>query len=535
MSAPADNDSKKRPVGRERRPPSDQLAAMRPRSEWADRLFEVSLDLLCVAHTSGYFIEVNPEFERVLGYTDDELTSRPFVDFVHPEDREDTLLALGKLGSNIDVRGFTNRYICKDGSVVWLEWQARAYEDGELVYGSARNITDLRRAELEREQMELKFREAQKLESVALLAGGIAHDFNNLLTTILGNAGLISMQVDDSDPLQNRAEAIRRAASTAADLCEQLLAYAGEGQFDVERMNLSAIVEDTDHLLEASISKTAALEYELEEELPAAELDATQIRQILMNVVKNASEALGDQSGAITVETGVTECDRSDFHDTYLNDDLEEGTYVYLTISDTGCGMNPEEIERIFDPFYSTKFDGSGLGLAATLGIVRAHEGALEVESEPDQGTSFRFLFPAVQTNQPFTDEPQEEPLPSINAQTLLVIDDEEGIVEYVEKTMESQDVAVLKATEGREALDVFEHYHEEVSVVILDTTLPKFDGAEMTERLRDVDSTVPIILSSGYSREKSSADIPDDQIAGFLRKPYGPADLLRMVGRVGS
>ncbi|MFB6372869.1 MAG: FAD-dependent oxidoreductase, partial [Bradymonadaceae bacterium] len=225
---------------------SDRSETLEEPEQEAKRLFEVALDLLCVADPDGYFLQVNPAFEDVLGYTEDELLSRPIINFVHPDDRERTVAALEQLGRQEDVTGFSNRYICKDGSIVWLEWQARAYSDGERIYASARNITDLKRARRERDRLEVKFQEAQKLESVALLAGGIAHDFNNLLTTILGNTGLILMDLDDDNPLHDRAESIQRSASTAADLCEQLLAYAGKGQFDVQPADLSAIVRETD-------------------------------------------------------------------------------------------------------------------------------------------------------------------------------------------------------------------------------------------------------------------------------------------------
>lgn len=510
--------------------PPDDLEEARPLEEQTMRLFEVALDLLCVAHPSGYFVRVNPAFERVLGYTAEELTSRPIVEFVHPDDRESTIEALEQLGEAKNLRGFTNRYICKDGSVVWLEWHSRAYNDGELIYASARDITDLRRAERERERMELKFREAQKLESVALLAGGIAHDFNNLLTTILGNAGLISMHLEEGHPVRERAEAIRRAASTAADLCEQLLAYAGEGQFDIDKSNLSAIVRETDHLLEASVSSPAQIEYDLDDDLPPAELDVTQIRQILMNVVKNASEALGDESGTIRIETSTAHFDRADFAETYLNEDLNEGEYVTLTVSDTGCGMSAEEIERIFDPFYTSKFDGRGLGLAATLGIVRAHEGALQVDSAPGEGTTFRFCFPALQTNQPFTDEQDDTPVPSLEMETVLAVDDEEGILEYLKDTLESQKIGVLTASNGTEAVDLFEDYHEEVSAVVLDLTMPGLSSEEVYRELRAVDGDTPIVLSSGYNQSKIGEDLPDPEQtnAEFLQKPFGPEDLLR-------
>lgn len=498
----------------------------------ARRLFEVSIDLLCIAHPSGYFIDVNPAFERVLGYSEETLTSRPIIEFVHPDDRDATREALEQLEENEDVRVFRNRYICEDGSVVWLEWQSRAYRDGERIYASARDVTELRRAEHQREQLELKFREAQKLESVAILAGGIAHDFNNILTTILGNAGLIEMQLADDDPLRGRAEAIRRAASTAADLCEQLLAYAGEGQFDIDLSNLSAIVRETNHLLRAAVDSAADLTVELGADLPPAELDVTQIRQILMNVVNNASEALDGEPGTIRVTTGTRHCDESDFAETYLDDDLEAGEYVTLTVADTGCGMSAEEIERIFDPFYTSKFDGRGLGLAATLGIVRAHEGALRVDSTPGEGTTFEFLFPAVETNQPFTDDDPHDAIPSIEGETILAVDQEAGILSYVRETLESQDLGVLTASSADEAIDIFGDYHDEISAVLLDASLSAAVDPHLVDQLRELTPDLSVVMSRGCQGDLESDGVTDSEDLETLPKPYGPQGLLRSLHR---
>lgn len=507
--------------------------ALGPLEDEVKRLFDVSLDLLCVAHPDGYFLQVNPAFERVLGYEEDELTSRPIVDFVHPDDRDATQAALEQLGNDENVTGFTNRYICRDGSIVWLEWQSRAYQEGGRIYASARNITDLRRAKRERDQLESKFQQAQKLESVALLAGGIAHDFNNLLTTILGNTGLILMELEDSEPLTDRAKAIRRSASTAADLCEQLLAYAGEGQFDVRPTDVSTLVEATDHLLDAAVSPSAELQYALQENLPAAELDATQVRQILMNVVKNASEALPDGRGVIRIETGVRECSRSELAEAYLDDNLTDGTYVYLEVADSGCGMTDHEIRRIFDPFYTTKFAGRGLGLAATLGIVRAHEGTVTVESEPGDGTRFRFYFPALETGQPFSSDETDLTAPKIDAETILIADDNRDIRNFVESTLRWENLGVLKAVDGRDAVEAFRHHHEEISVVILDVTMPGLDCSKALEEIRSIDDKTPVVLSSGYSESSTADDLGDEEIAGFLQKPYGPRALLRTLSEV--
>jgi PAS domain S-box-containing protein len=387
--------------------------------EEAKRFFELSLDLLCIADTQeGYFLRVNPQFQRTLGYTADELTSRPIVEFVHPDDHQKTHELLNQIRRDErTVEQFVNRYICKDGSIVWIEWRSSTYQSGQLTYATGRDITDLKRAERERRHFKQQFEQAQKLESVGVLAGGIAHDFNNLLMTILANTGLIESTLDGEHEVHDWVDAISEAAHRGAELCDQLLAYAGEGQFQVEESDLSTIVRGTNHLLQTAVSEGVELVYELEGELPLAQLDTTQIQQILMNVVQNASEAIeADGGGTITVETGTDTCERSDLLDTYLNDELEPGEYVYLRVEDDGIGMSDDELSQLFDPFYTTKETGRGLGLSATLGIVRAHEGAVEVESEPDEGTTFTFYFPTVETTNPFfTDDDEDSPLVSSN------------------------------------------------------------------------------------------------------------------------
>ncbi len=498
----------------------------------AKRLFEVSLDLLCIASPDGYFLRVNPAFERVLGYSERELTSKPIVEFVHPDDRQKTRETLEKLRKE-DVTGFVNRYICEDGSIVWLEWQSRAHESRNRIYASARDVTELRRARRERERLETKFQEAQKLESVAILAGGIAHDFNNLLTTILGNAGLLLMNLDETNPLRDRIDAIRQAASTAADMCEQLLAYAGEGQFDVRAADLSEIVRESDHLIEATVSTATEVDYDLLNGLPAAEVDVTQVRQILMNTVQNASEALEGDEKHIEIATGARDCDPAEFAEMYFGEELSAGWYVYLEVADTGCGMTNDELRRVFDPFYTTKFTGRGLGMAATLGIVRAHDGAVEVETTPGEGTCFRFYFPARETLQPFSAESEPIAVPRLDAETILVADDEADIRDLVERVVGSQDIGVLKAVDGDDALEALEHHREEVSAILLDYHMPGPAPDELLERIGDNAPEIPVVLSSGYSEATTTEHLADSGCEAFLPKPYGPPELLKTLGDV--
>ncbi|MBI5397632.1 MAG: PAS domain S-box protein [Verrucomicrobia bacterium] len=271
-------------------------------------------------------------------------------------------------------------------------------ENGRLLrtWAMQRDITRQRQLEEERTQMERRLVESQKLESLGILAGGIAHDFNNLLTGVLGNAGLIRLDLPPQSPLQELLERIEKNSIRAADLCKQLLAYSGQGRFLVQPLNLGTLLLDSKSLLEHSVSQKATLEFQLADNLPAVSADATQMRQILMNFVINASDALGDQPGAITIATDVVHADPAYLAGAHTGSELPAGNYVCLEVSDTGCGITPEMMQKIFDPFFTTKFTGRGLGLPAVLGIVRSHGGALLARSEPGKGSTFTVLLPPV-------------------------------------------------------------------------------------------------------------------------------------------
>ena len=254
------------------------------------------------------------------------------------------------------------------------------FDVGETVLGFfvlSVDITDRKRAEEEKRSMDNKLQETQRLESLGLLAGGIAHDFNNLLTGILGNASLSRMELPKDSPVLHYMEDIEATTRHAADLCMQMLAYSGRGRFIVDNLSLSTLIDDMSHLLQLSISKKAALKLDLQEDLPLVRADSSQIRQIVLNLVINASEAIGNKSGLITVSTGILRATEGYGSTSPLSPDIAAGDYVSLEVGDNGCGMDEETKSKIFDPFYTTKFTGRGLGLAAVLGIVRGHGGGL--------------------------------------------------------------------------------------------------------------------------------------------------------------
>jgi signal transduction histidine kinase len=387
-------------------------------------------------------------------------------------------------------------------------------------------------ADRQREQMERKLLETQKLESLGLLAGGVAHDFNNLLSGILGNAGLIRMDLPAGSPLLELLGDIENAGRRAAELCQQMLAYAGKGRFVIRRLDLSALVEESRRLLQLSISKNAVLTCHLPSDLPPIEADATQVRQILMNLVINASEAIGERSGHIIITAGVMPADRAYLTETWLSPDLPEGDYVFLEVRDNGIGMTAETRSRIFDPFFTTKFTGRGLGLAAVLGIVRGHRGALKVESEHGFGSAFRLLLPA------FTGA-AESPAHIVTSTswkghgTVLVVDDERAVRTVTSRILAACGFEIVLARDGREAIDLFSRRPGDFRLVLLDLTMPHLSGEDTFRQLRLLQPDSRILLMSGYNEQDAVHRFTGQGLAGFIQKPFTPEELHAKLQRI--
>lgn len=393
------------------------------------------------------------------------------------------------------------------------------------------NVTELKRGREERERLEARLTQNQKLESLGILAGGIAHDFNNLLMGIVGNIDLALMHTAPESPVRPYLQRIDTTAQRAADLTNQMLAYSGKGRFVVEPINVSRLVEEMGHLLETVINKKAVLKYHLAGDLPPVDADATQIRQVVMNLITNASDAIGERSGAIAITTALLEADASYFNSMQLDDGLPSGFYVCLEVADTGAGMDRETQARIFDPFFTTKHTGRGLGLAAVTGIVRGHKGALKVYSEPGLGTTFKVLFPvSASAARGAKDETSPHAHASRalgEARTVLVVDDDETVLANARLLLEEAGYKVLTARDGEEGVKVFATRGKEISAVLLDLTMPHMDGDEAFKRISAINPDVPVIMSSGYSEIDASTRFAGKKVAGFIQKPYRIGQLL--------
>lgn len=390
-------------------------------------------------------------------------------------------------------------------------------------------VTDI----TERKRLEEKVLQAQKLESLGVLAGGVAHDFNNLLMGILGNADLALMDLSPASPGREFVANIRAAALRAADLCKQMLAYSGKGRFVVQTLNLADLVEEMGHLLDVAISKKATLRHHFSPDAPPVEGDATQLRQVIMNLITNASDALAEKNGIVNVSVSRAVVDENYLAGTYYDDQLPAGEYTVLEVSDTGCGMSEEDQKRIFDPFFSTKFTGRGLGLAAVLGIVRGHRGAINVYSQLGKGTTIKILLPSSRQTIAVAEPEPVAPSAWRASGVVLLVDDDDTARGVAESIMTRLGFTVLQAKNGVEAVEMFARHAHEIRLVVLDMTMPRLGGEETFRELRRIQPDVRVLLTSGYNELEATTRLAGKGLAGFIQKPYGSTQLLAKVRQI--
>ncbi len=494
---------------------------------------ETSGELISEIDREGRMHFASPAVRQVLGFAPEELVGTKPVIAIHPDDVPrcvDAFLESIRTGELMRIPPYRVR--SKDGSWRWLETDGIQFlrADGELRFlAVSRDRTEQIREARERRALARRVEQTQRLEGLGVMAGGIAHDFNNLLTPILGDAGLALMDLPEDSPVRTRIQKIQKAARRAATLTNQMLAYAGKGPLLEEPVDLSGLVREMSQLLETSLSRQATLELELDENLPAVMGDTAQLTQVVMNLLINASEAVGESGGRIQIRTGLTQPEApSGVH--RIGEELPSGPAVLLEVEDDGCGMDADTRARIFDPFFSTKFTGRGLGLAAALGIVRAHGGAIDIETAPGKGTRFRVLFPAAGE----LPTPVEEPPSDIGRwrsdALVLVVEDDEGVRDLTQETLERAGLRVLCANAAASGLALFREHRDEIALVVLDRTLPATSGEDLFEALRALRPDCRIVLMSGYSGESAIGSLLDRGLDGFLQKPFLPEQLLETV-----
>jgi len=481
----------------------------------------------------------NEELVRMTGYAGEELRGRNIRMLYMSDEEYERIGALARKAlESGEVAFMESCWRRKEGGAVDVMLGVAAIDANDASAGmvfTALDISERKRSEQERETLEAQVRHAQKLESLGVLAGGIAHDFNNLLVGILGNADLALEDLPQDSPARETIKSIEAASMRAAELTKQMLAYSGRGRFIVERFDLSKMVAEMMHLLEASISKKVELRCDYADRPVIVEADATQMRQVIMNLITNASDALGDDNGVVELTTGVMDAEPGFLAGTQVGHDLSPGQYAFAEVSDNGCGMDDETKAKIFDPFFTTKFTGRGLGLAATLGIVRGHGGAIKVESEPGSGTRIRVLFPfcADETSELATESPAAAMPREAGEGMILVVDDEDSVRSVAQRVLESSGYTVLTAVDGRDALKVFKEHSDEISLALLDMTMPHLSGEEVFREMRRIRDDVPVVLSSGFDEQEAVARFSGQGLAGFIQKPYRPSTLLDQVYRI--
>ncbi len=495
-------------------------------------LVETTSDWIWETDRGGQLTYTSPRVNELLGHAPQEALDMPITRLLASTSDTAGTEAFDKAwGSFEPLVRYESLATHRNGSPLVLETSASPYFDDAGRFsgyrGISRNVTDRKELEHEQRALEAKMQHAQKLESLGVLAGGIAHDFNNLLMGVLGNVELALQELPPESGIQPRLQGVRTAAVRLAELTSQMLAYAGKGKFMVKALDLSRIVSEMAHLLSISISKRVVVNYDLAQQLPLVMADATQLRQVVLNLITNASEAIGERSGSIMLRTGVLEVDRAYLTDALHDGELGNGCYVYLEVADTGCGMSDEIRTRVFDPFFTTKFTGRGLGLAAVQGIVRSHHGAIKLASEAGKGSTFRILLPCAHEARAAQERPVNATLQLPAGLRVLVVDDEETVRAMARLMLERAGVEVMTAVDGRQALEIIRKRGRQLDIVLLDLTMPHLNGIETFAEIRRLSTDLKIILCSGYTEQDTMPHFQGKDLAAFLHKPYDIVELL--------
>lgn len=459
------------------------------------------------------------ELYRILGYEPGSVPPilETILERVHPDDRARVREATDRVFQSGEPAEIEHRIRLGDGSERVLHTHLKLLvSDGNAaprLIGTSQDITERRREEE-------SLRQTQRLEGLGLLAGGIAHDFNNLLAGIQGNLNLAQGSLPGGHPAHAYLKISEETIQRAANLARQMLAYSGRGAFLVRSIQLNALVREMTELLQVTLSKNVEIHFDLDPELPCVEADENQLQQVVMNLVTNAAEALGEQKGTITLTTRRETLDASSIRQIGLAQSLVEGPYVVLEVVDTGCGMDEATLARIFEPFFTTKFSGRGLGLSAILGILKGHGAGVRLQSAPGRGTSFRIYFPATLQEAPAAAMVSGLPL-TASLGTVLLAEDDATVREATKELLESYGCSVVEAADGEEALALFRRMEHRITLVILDITMPRMDGREVLRQIQALSPAVRVILTSGYHEQDVVREKDAGRIVGFLPKPY--------------
>jgi len=473
-------------------------------------------------HCHEKWVYCNPAAAQLMGGVSvEEIIGTSIFDYVQADDIEKMRPRIDKMRSSGRPAPIIEETLVRktgDPLMVRLQSSPVIYDDEAafIVSAEAVNTTDNTA-----DRHKVRLEQSQRLESLGVLAGGIAHDFNNLLAAISGNAELAKTKLESDAAANSHIDNIVDACDHAAELCKQMLAYAGKGSYALEVLNINDMVKSMGKLIRASVSSQIALKIKLDQSVPGLEGDMAQIQQLILNFIVNSADAIGSGSGEIKVSTGVRLLDRPSLDHLYNGSSLKTGQYIVIEVKDNGNGMSHETLAKIFDPFFTTKDTGSGLGLSAVLGIVRGHHGAIQVHSTIGEGTAFRVFLPS--TELAF----KEKMVSTVEVEAwqgdgkVLIVDDDMRVRNVASAFIESLHFDVMTANDGKEGLAVFNKHHNKLTAVLLDMTMPVLGGVDAMAGMRDIDRNVPIILVSGYSEIEAGALIAGDRPDAFLQKPF--------------
>ncbi len=487
----------------------------------------------------GTFTFVNQKLVQIFRYNNyNALIGKSLDILIQQGKREEVTGLISKLNvhdkrhNSLETTG-----IRADGSSFPIQLQSSmiTLAEGPAILVFINDISKIKEEEQKRLDLEKQVQQAQKLKSLGVLAGGIAHDFNNLLTGIMGNTGLAMMDIPQEAQAQGNLLKIEKIATQAAELCNQMLAYSGKGNFVVKAANLNEVIRDITSLLDVSLSKKIKIHYHLSDPLPNVEIDVQQINQVILNLVTNAGDAIGNHSGIISLYTGVCHCTEEELRNPYIDYNPGAGEYIKLEVHDTGCGMDAATLEKLFEPFFTTKFTGRGLGLSAVLGIIRRHKGSIQIESTPGKGTLARIFLPV--STKDIEPEKKKENTPGAwrGQGHILVADDEDSIREMCKPVLENLGYNVTLASNGHDAVELFRKSPSKYDFILLDLTMPVLNGEEAYEHMKQIRDDVRIIISSGYSTIEADKRFADKDIAGFLHKPYTIEQLKELLQNLHS
>ncbi|MBN1941785.1 MAG: response regulator [Phycisphaerae bacterium] len=495
--------------------------ARREAEKERDRLFNLSQDMLCIAGFDGYYKQLNPAWEEILGWSMEELLSRPIREWIHPDEVEAAHENLLQLMEGRIISNATHRLKCKDGSYRWISLNAFPLMEEQQIYAVARDVTEQR-------NLEEQLRQSQKMEAVGQLAGGVAHDFNNQLTVIAGYSEILLQNMTKDDPAYSSLQAVFQACHRARELTEQLLAFSRKQILRPEVLDLDAVLREMTGPLARMVGEQVELRITPAGDLRHVKLDRRQFEQAIFNLVINARDAM-PAGGRVTIETANTDFEESVAPPVAL----PAGPYVALHVGDTGQGISPDVRKQIFEPFFTTKEpgQGTGLGLSMVYGFVRQSGGAIDVRSRPGSGATFTLLFPA-------TDEPLEipavspgEPVPRGGDETILVAEDDESVRQLVVHVLREAGYTVLETANAREAMPLGHEYAAQIDLMLTDVIMPGLSGLELAKKIQPLRPDMRVLFISGYAKLSALAgggEFPTG--AGFLAKPFSREALLQAV-----